>query len=140
MNIKRVLYNLIIQSAISYLVISFFPNITLPTSTGYFIAFLLMITLSLSFAGNLLRFLTIRNNFLTYILASTVCISIALFLAQTLLPGFLIDPLIINTMSILSKTYGSIIIKETALDMPFNLIIVGFAVSLFISFLNFLKN
>ncbi len=135
MNIKRVLYNLIIQSAISYLVISFFPNITLPTSTGYFIAFLLMITLSLSFAGNLLRFLTIRNNFLTYILASTVCISIALFLAQTLLPGFLIDPLIINTMSI-----GSIIIKETALDMPFNLIIVGFAVSLFISFLNFLKN
>ncbi len=135
MNIKRVLYNLIIQSAISYLVISFFPNITLPTSTGYFIAFLLMITLSLSFAGNLLRFLTIRNNFLTYILASTVCISIALFLAQTLLPGFLIDPLVINTMSI-----GSIIIKETALDMPFNLIIVGFAVSLFISFLNFLKN
>lgn len=135
MNIKRVLYNLIIQSAISYLVISFFPNITLPTSTGYFVAFLLVITLSLSFAGSLLRFLTIRNNFLTFILASTVCISIALFLAQTLLPGFLIDPLVINTMSI-----GSIIIKETALDMPFNLIIVGFAVSLFISFLNFLKN
>lgn len=135
MNIKRVLYNLIIQSAISYLIISLFPNVTLPSSTGYLIAFLFMITLSVSFAGNLLRFLTIHNNFLTFILASTVCISIVLFLAQTLLPGFLLDPLIINTMAL-----GSIIIKETALNMPFNLIVVGFAISLFISFLNFLKN
>ncbi len=120
---------------VAYLVTSLFNSLTLPSILTYLAIFLLILALAVMLARNLLDFLTIKKNFFTFLLASTITTTIALIICEASLPGFFAQPLLIQSINI-----GTVTIQQTTVGTPFNFILVSLIISSFISFLNFLKS
>lgn len=135
MNLKGFFYKLVLASVISHFILSLFKAVTLPDVIHYFIACLIIFALSLILSKQFLRFFTLSGNFWTHLLAGTVLVGIAIYFCDSMLPGFFIETIKINSMNI-----GSIHIQETMINKPFNIILVGFTISFFYSVLNLLKN
>lgn len=75
----------------AYFVLTIFRGITMPTNPIYFIACLLILSITVFLSSAILNFLTVRENFITnFIMTSLLCFG-GFFLIQQFMPGFNIE-------------------------------------------------
>ena len=104
---KKFLGNLIQFMLSGYFVLSIFKGITLPENSRYFVACLIMISTGVFLSTLILKFLTIKENFLTsFLMILILSIGIS-FLLQEFMPGFNISEYTFEGFS-----SGSITIKS----------------------------
>lgn len=111
----------------AYFVLTIYMGIEMPINPLYYIATLLILALGVFLSSAILKFLTIKNNFITaFLMAFLVSFAVS-FLFEKLMPGFviseytfagfrsgslIIDKLLVTpwmTMGIISATYSLIV-------------------------------
>lgn len=85
------LKNLFILILIFFFSTTIFSGIVMPTITIYFILTLIILSMGIMLTKPLLKFLTIKINFLTYILMSTLITIGILFLLKIFMTGFFVE-------------------------------------------------
>lgn len=87
----KFLKNLIQYMLCGYFVLTIFRGITMPTNPVYLISCLLILSITVFLSSGILNFLTIRENFITnFIMTSLLCFG-GFFLIQQFMPGFNIE-------------------------------------------------
>jgi uncharacterized membrane protein YvlD (DUF360 family) len=77
---------------VSYFVLTLFSGIQIPDSVLYLVASLAILSIGMLLVSPVLKFLTVRENFITTFILSTL-ISIAMFfLLDSFMTGFYIEP------------------------------------------------
>lgn len=88
---KKFLRNLIQYMLGAFLVLSLLRGVSIPTNSIYLIATLVILAITVFLSSAILSFLTIRENFITsFIMTSLLGIG-AFFLIQQFMPGFNIE-------------------------------------------------
>ncbi len=83
--------NLIQYMLVSYLVLTLFTGIQVPDSGLYFLASLAIISIGMLLVSPILKFLTVKENFITtFILSSLICIGM-FYLLDAFMTGFFIE-------------------------------------------------
>ena len=85
-------FRLLIQYMLAtYFVITIFKGVSIPTNYIYLIASLIGVSLSAFLSTTILNFLTIKENFLTSLLMTTLLCFGVFFILQEFMPGFVIS-------------------------------------------------
>jgi hypothetical protein len=126
--------NLIQFMLISYLVLTLFRGITLPESFHYYIATLIVFSIAMFMSSPLLGFLTVKENFLTtFVMTSLISVGF-LFLLNTFMPGVYIDTYVFEGMDL-----GSLVINSFDVTPILTIIFVSVTASLVASLLTVLE-
>ena len=126
---KKFLRHLLVFMLISFLVLNIFNGYVLPTSIVYLISTLLLISMSLFIASSILGFLTIKENFITFLLMSTIVNIGMLFLINTLMPDFAIE-----AFEFMGVNLGSIVINSFDMQPIVSILLSSILISLITSF------
>lgn len=122
----KFLKNLIQYILISYVVFTVLKGIILPTNLLYIIASFLVLSIGMLMASPILKFLTVRENFVTiFLMSSLICIGF-FFLLDSFMTGFYIE-----TYTFEGLELGNILVNSFEMT-PFITIVIG---SIFASFL-----
>lgn len=98
---KEVLKSLFVYSLILFFVFSFFSNsLILPESTSYLILTILILSFTVMISCPLLEFLTIRCNFLTFFLMSSLLLVGIVYLLKLFMVGFYVEPYMFEGLSL----------------------------------------
>ncbi len=85
-------FRLLLQYMLAtYFVITIFKGVTIPTNSIYLIASLIGVSLSAFISTIILKFLTIKENFITSLLMTTLLCFGVFFILQEFMPGFVIS-------------------------------------------------
>jgi hypothetical protein len=126
--------NLIQYMLVSYLVLNIFRGITLPESVLYFLGTLIVFSIGMLMASPVLKFLTVKENFITTLLMSSL-ISIAfLFLLNTFMPGVYIDTYVFEGLDL-----GSLVINTFEVIPIVTMIVVSLTAATISSLLTVLE-
>jgi len=85
---KKFIKNLIQFLLVSYLVLTLFKGIQLPENVVYVIASLVILSFGMLMASPIIKFLTIKENFITFFLMSSLLLTGLLFLLDIFMTGF----------------------------------------------------
>lgn len=85
---KKFLKNLIQFLLVFYLVLSLFKGVQLPESTIYIVATLFILSFGMLMSSPIINFLTIKENFITSFLMSTLILVGLMFLLNIFMTGF----------------------------------------------------
>jgi len=118
---KKSLRDLLTYLLVAYFVLTIFKGIVLPQNTVYIIATFLLFAISIFLSSALLSFLTIKENFITKFVMSSVLIFGVFYLIKIFMPGIEIEEyffngfdtgnLVINSFNvnyILTMVFGSL--------------------------------
>lgn len=83
--------NFLISLLVFFFTTTIFTGILIPPTDVNIISSLVVFSIAIMLAKPLLDFLTIKINFLTYFLMSSIVLICAVFLLSALMPGFLVD-------------------------------------------------
>lgn len=89
---KKFFRNLIQFMLISYLVLTLFQGIEIPHDLSYTVASLLILSIGMLLVSPLLKFLTVKENFITTFILSVLVSIGMLFLLDSFMTGFFIQP------------------------------------------------
>jgi len=122
----KFLKNLIQGMLISYVVFTLLKGIVLPINPVYIFASFLVFSIGMLMASPILKFLTVRENFITtFLMSALICIGF-FFLLDSFMTGFYIE-----TYTFEGLELGNLIINSFEMT-PFITILIG---SIFASFL-----
>ena len=122
--------NLIQYMLVSYLVLTLFSGIRVPDSIHYFIASLAILSIGMLLVSPVLKFLTVKENFLTtFILASLICVGM-FFLLDSFMTGFYIEPYQFSGMEL-----NSIVINDFEMKPVFTIVTASITASFLASLL-----
>ena len=111
---KNFIKSLIAYFALVFLSMSFFEKgIVLPENGLYFAATLLILTFTILIAEPFLKFLTVKVNFLTMFLMSSVLLIGVFFLLKLFMTDFYINEYIFEEMTIGTLKVTSFVVKPT---------------------------
>ena len=111
---KNFLKSLIAYFALVFLAVSLFDKgIVLPESGLYFAATLLILTLTILIAEPLLKFLTVRVNFITMFLMSSLLLIGVFFLLKIFMTDFYINEYTFEEMTLGPLKVTSFVVKPT---------------------------
>ena len=89
---KEVIKSLFVYSLILFFVFSFFSDsFILPTSASYLILTILVLSFTVMISCSVLNFLTIKCNFLTFFLMTTLLLVGIIYLLKLFMVGFYIE-------------------------------------------------
>lgn len=109
--------NLIQYMLVSYLVLTLFSGIRVPDSILYLIASLAILSIGMLLVSPVLKFLTVKENFLTtFILSSLICVGM-FFLLDSFMTGFYIEPYQFSGMEL-----NSIVINDFEMTPVFTIV------------------
>lgn len=104
---KNFFKQLIQYMLVSYLVLTIFAGIQPPEAPSYLIASLVILSIGMLFVSPMLKFLTIKENFVTvFVLSTLVCIGM-FFLLDSFMTDFYIEEYVFEGVQI-----GTVIINE----------------------------
>ncbi len=87
----KFLKNIIQYMLSAYFILTIYRGITMPINSVYLISCLLILSITVFLSSGILNFLTIRENFITnFIMTSLLCFG-GFFLIQQFMPGFNIE-------------------------------------------------
>lgn len=89
---KEFLRDLFLYILVFYLTTNIFTGIVMPIISMYAIATLIVLSIGVNMAKPFLNFLTIKSNFLTYFLMSSLITIGITFLLKIFMTGFFIEP------------------------------------------------
>ena len=111
---KNFLKSLIAYFALIFLAVSLFDKgVVLPESGLYFAATLLILTLTVLIAEPFLKFLTVRVNFLTMFLMTSVLLIGIFFLLKIFMTGFYINEYTFEEMTLGTLKITNFVVKPT---------------------------
>lgn len=124
---KEFIKSLLLYLLISYFVLSIIDGIFLPSNFGYLLASLTVFSIGMLIATPLLNFLTIKQNFITNLLMSTIICTGVLYLQKTFMIDFYIEGTTFNELVL-----GSVVIKSFEM-LPIVVMVVSAFIASFIS-------
>lgn len=114
MNMKNFLKFLIVYFALLFLSVSLFnEGVVLPEEESYFVMTILILALTVLISEPLLKFLTIKVNFLTMFLMSSLLLIGVFFLLKLFMTGFYINEYTFKEISIGTLNISSFVVKPT---------------------------
>lgn len=130
----KILKRILIYILVSYFVLTMFKGIELPTSYLYLFASFFGFTLAIFLSSALLSFLTIKENFITnFVMSTLLCIGV-FFLLDTFMPGFSIKVYRFEGLDT-----GNLVINSFDVTKTITMIAVSVVYSIFTSILNVLE-
>lgn len=116
-------FRLLLQYMLAtYFVITICKGVAIPTNYIYLIASLIGVSLSAFISTIILNFLTIRENFITSLLMTTLLCFGVFFILQEFMPGF-----VISEYTFEGVTSGKIAIHSLVVTPVISMSILGFA-------------
>lgn len=98
---KQFIKSLFVYFFILYFVVGLFKDgVILPTTSLYLIVSLLILTFTIMISGPLLKFLTIKTNFPTHFLMTTLLLVGVFYLLKLFMTGFYINEYIFEGMTL----------------------------------------
>ncbi len=130
-------FRLLIQYMLAtYFVVTIFKGVQIPTNSIYLIATLIGVSFSAFFSTIIINFLTIRENFITSLLMTTLLTFGTFYILQEFMPGFNI-----SNYSFEGIISGKIVIQSFEVTPVISMVILGFAFSFIASMIKaFEKN
>lgn len=126
--------NLIQYMLSAYFVLTIYKGITLPTNPIYFISSLAILSILVFLASAILNFLTIKVNFITnFVMTTLLCVG-GFFLLQEFLPGFNIEEYAFEGINT-----GNLVIHSFPVTVLLSMIIESVTHSLLCSILKVLE-
>jgi len=111
---KNFLKSLIVYFALLFLSVSLFnEGVVLPEEESYFVMTILILALTVLISEPLLKFLTIKVNFLTMFLMSSLLLIGVFFLLKLFMTGFYINEYTFKEISIGTLNISSFVVKPT---------------------------
>lgn len=111
---KNFLKSLIVYFALIFLSVSLFSDgIVLPEEGVYFVATILILALTVLISEPLLKFLTIRVNFITMFLMSSLLLIGVFFLLKLFMTGFYINEYTFEEIALGTLNISSFVVKPT---------------------------
>lgn len=124
MSFKRFLFNILLYMMIFSFVCMITKSIVLPVDTVYLFVSLLVVACSIMLYEPVLRFLTVKRNFLTQWVMSSVFVFISIYLLNSLMPMFTVQTFATKSEFLQLALSGT-------MTMVFVSILTGFVCSLF---------
>ena len=91
--------NLIQYMLIAYFVTTILKGITIPANVLYLISTLVMLSLSVFVSSKILKFLTIKLNFITRFLMTSILSFAVFYILQEFMPGFKIEEYVFDGLN-----------------------------------------
>lgn len=117
--------NLIQYMLSAYFVITILKGITIPTNVIYLVSTLVLLSLTVFISSKVLKFLTIKLNFITRLLMTSILSFGVFYILQEFMPGFKIEEYVfqgLNSGQIVIHTFN----VTTTLTMIFGSILFSF--------------
>ena len=117
--------NLIQYMLSAYFVITILNGITIPTNVIYLVSTLVLLSLTVFISSKVLKFLTIKLNFITRLLMTSILSFGVFYILQEFMPGFKIEEYVfqgLNSGQIVIHTFN----VTTTLTMIFGSILFSF--------------
>ena len=117
--------NLIQYMLSAYFVITILKGITIPTNVIYLVSTLVLLSLTVFISSKVLKFLTIKLNFITILLMTSILSFGVFYILQEFMPGFKIEEYVfqgLNSGQIVIHTFN----VTTTLTMIFGSILFSF--------------
>lgn len=128
-NMKQFIKSLLANFFILFFVVSLFKDgIVLPKISLYLFATLLILTMTVLIASPLLKFLTIKRNFITHFIITTLLLIGVFFLLKTFMTG-----LFINSYTFKELTFASLQINSFTVNPVLTIVSVSLLSSLICS-------
>jgi len=121
---KNFFRHLIQFMLVSYLIFSLFKGITLPINIMYIIASILVLSIGMLMVSPILKFLTIKENFITTILMSSLMCIGMFFLLDFFMTGFYIETYTFEGMDL-----GSLVINSFEMTPIFTMVFASVSAS-----------
>ena len=131
---KKFLRNLIQFMLISYVILGLFDGIVLPTNPLYIFATLLILSIGMLMVSAILKFLTIKENFITTLVMSSLIVLGFFFLLDFFMIGFYIESSTFNGFDL-----GSLILNSMEMTPVITMIVASVCASLLVSILSVLE-
>ncbi len=126
--------NLIENMLTAHFVITVFKGINIPANMMYLTATLVMLSLSVFLSEKILKFLTIKVNFVTNFLMTSILVLGIFYILQMLMPGFEIGEYVFEGLS-----SGQLVIHSFTVTPIITMILCSVAFSLISSILQSLE-
>ncbi len=111
---KNFIKSLLVYFAFVYLALSLFGDgVVLPTEGFYFAATILILAMTVLIAEPMLKFLTVKVNFVTMFLMSSLLVIGVFFLLKLFMTGFYINEYTFSGLSLGSLEIASFVVKPT---------------------------
>lgn len=104
---RRFFLNLFQFMLVSFFVFNIVEGITLPLNLMYYVASILILSITLLMVSPILDFLTIKENFITTFLMSSIVAFGMVFLLDLFMTGFYID-----SYTFEGKDFGSLVVNS----------------------------
>ncbi len=131
---KKFFRNLIQFLLISYVILGLFDGIVLPTNPLYLFATLLVLSTGMLMVSVILKFLTIKENFLTTLVMSFLIVLGFFFLLDFFMTGFYIEDSTFNGFDL-----GSLILNSMDMTPTITMIVASICASFLVSTLSVLE-
>ena len=130
----RILKKLIQFLLVGYFIFNIFKGFILPTNYVYIISLFFIFSFTIFLSSIILNFLTIKENFITTLLMSTLlCIGV-FFLVEGFMPGFQIEPYTFEGLDT-----GNLVINSFEVSKILTMVFASVAFSFITSILNVLE-
>ncbi|MDX9739045.1 MAG: hypothetical protein RBT33_01640 [Candidatus Dojkabacteria bacterium] len=131
---KKFIRNLIQFMLISYVILGLFDGIVLPTNPLYIFATLLILSIGMLMVSTILKFLTIKENFITTFVMSSLIVLGFFFLLDFFMTGFYIESSTFNGFDL-----GSLILNSMEMTPVVTMTVASVCASLLVSILSVLE-
>lgn len=131
---KKFFRNLIQFLLISYVILGLFDGIVLPTNPSYIFATVLVLSIGMLMVSVILKFLTIKENFITTFIMSSLIVLGFFFLLDFFMTGFYIENSTFNGLEM-----GSLIVNSMEMTPIITMIIASVCASFLVAILSVLE-
>lgn len=114
MEVRKFLFRLFVNMLIFSFVVTLVRGIVMPVGLGYLFGTLIIVALAMMLYAPILRFLTIRINFLTQFITVGLLVFGALNLLQSFMPEFRLVDYVIGSQNLQIITISSITLTKVA--------------------------
>ncbi|WKZ31187.1 MAG: hypothetical protein QY318_00225 [Candidatus Dojkabacteria bacterium] len=100
MEVRAILYNIIISFLIFYFSFSIYDAITLPEDIFYTLLFMVLMSLLVLVHKNILIFLTVSRVFLTIFLTISILVGAGLYILDYTMPGLHVNNIVLSAQNL----------------------------------------
>jgi hypothetical protein len=131
---KKYIYSFFLNILVFSFVFTIFDGIAMPKDIMYLTVGFVALSLAVLLQRPLLKFLTVKNNFITYWLSVALLLIGAFYLLDSFLPGFKISTTVIKAMDL-----GTIKIASIEMNKILTIVFASMSTALVSGIMEFLK-
>lgn len=134
MEIRSILYNILISFLIFYFSFTVYNAITLPSDLFYTLVFLVLMSSLILLHKNILVFLAVSRVFVTVFLTVSILVGATLYLLDFTMPGLYVNEIVLS-----GQNFQFVTIDDITLSKAGTILVVAVTTGLFYSIIDSLK-